>query len=140
MNYTGVERRRSIRVSYPFELLYKDRNKNSQGFKHAHGKNLSENGLLFETYENFPACTILELRLEFPVDLTDKKFFNILAEVVRAEKVKKQWLYHIGVSFCKIDNDCRKFIREYIHSQQDTVPVQADFENELCQQEIISAT
>lgn len=114
--YTGPDRRRSQRVSYPFELWYKDRNKNNQGFKHAYGKNLSEYGLLFETYEDFPPCTILELRIELPESGIDRGF-NILAEVVRTEKIKRQWLYHIGISFCKINEDCLKLIREYISNQ-----------------------
>lgn len=110
--YNGVERRRSQRVSYPFEIWYRDRNKVEQGFKHAYGKNISEHGLLFETYETFPICTILEIRLEMLED-DIVSGFNILAEVVRSEEIKHQWLYHIGVSFCRIEDDCRRLIRQY---------------------------
>ena len=111
--YNGLERRRSRRVQYPVELWYKDRNKDTQGFKHAYGRNISEHGLLFETYESFPSCTILELMIEMPLENADKEGFNIIAEVVRLVELKRQWLYHIGVSFCKIDNDCRNLIKKY---------------------------
>lgn len=120
--YTDFERRRSQRASYPLELLYKDSNKNNQGFKHAYGKNISEHGLLFETFENFPQLTILELKLEFPISETDKKTFNILAEVVRVEEVKKPWLYNIAMSFCKIEEECRSLIREYTKNSMDKTP------------------
>lgn len=111
--HAGQERRRSQRVSYTSELLYRDRNKNNQGFKHAYGKNLSEHGLLFETYEEFPPCTILEVKLELFAPSALKNSFSILAEVVRTEEVKRPWLYYIAVSFCKIEDDCRHLIREY---------------------------
>jgi len=45
---------------------------------------------------------------------TEKKSFNILAEVVRIEELKKQWLYGLGVSFCRISEECRNLIKEYI--------------------------
>lgn len=112
--YNGIERRRSKRVAYPFEIWYKDHNKNYQGFKHAYGKDISEHGLLFETYESFPPCTILEIRLELPSPRNSNESFNILAEVVRSEEIKHQWLYHIGIAFCRIDESCQKFLREYI--------------------------
>lgn len=115
--YNGKERRRSPRAVYLFELWYKDRNKDNQGFKHAYGKDLSEYGLLFETYEIFPQCTILEIKLDLPISGEEKKSFNILVEVVRTEEIKRQWLYHIGVSFCKIDDYCRQLIKEYILGQ-----------------------
>lgn len=116
-SYNGLERRRSQRVTYPFEIWYKDHNKNYQGFKHAYGKDISEHGLLFETYESFPPCTILEIRLELP----SFKNSNILAEVVRSEEIKHQWLYHIGISFCRIDEDCQRFLREYILRDRDSL-------------------
>lgn len=159
-----VERRRSRRVDFPYELSYRDRNKSNQGFKHAYGRNLSEHGLLFETYENFPQCTILEIKLEIPSLYYDQKEifidknkhtpqnygikpesipldkssqtstsgFSILAEVVRIEEVKKPWLYRIGVSFCKIDDSCRKAIRGYTvghlaMQNKVTVSVQEEF-------------
>jgi len=117
MSYSGQERRRSQRVIYPFEVWYKDYNKSSQGFKHAYGKDISEHGLRFETYENFLPCTILELR--FDVILSDSlvKTFNLLAEVVRSEEVRKPWLYNICISFCKIDTECKDLIKEYVHKQ-----------------------
>lgn len=145
-SYSGLERRRSPRVTYPFEIWYKDHNKNYQGFKHAYGKDISEHGLLFETYESFPPCTILEIRLELsssknsnesftPLEVIPTRRdvavparggegglltgFNVLAEVVRSEEVKHQWLYHIGISFCRIDEDCRRFLREYILKSRD---------------------
>lgn len=108
----GIERRRSKRAAYPFEVWYKDRNKNEQGFKHAYGKDISEHGLLFETYEVFSPCTILEIKLELPI--SGGGSFNLLAEVVRTIEARRQWLYNIGVSFCKIDPDCREFLKEYI--------------------------
>jgi hypothetical protein len=110
------ERRRSQRFAFPFEILYKDSNKAAQGFKHAYGKNISEHGALFETYEIFPSLTILELKIEIPMPESEneKKSFNILAEVVRVDEVKRQWLYNIGVSFCKIEEDCLSSIAEYI--------------------------
>ncbi len=111
--YNGVERRRSRRVQYPVELWYKDRNKDTQGFKHAYGTDISEHGLLFETYEGFPSCTILELIVEVPLENAEKDGFNIIAEVVRLVELKRQWLYHIGVSFCKMDDDCRSLIKKY---------------------------
>lgn len=154
-SYTGQERRRSQRVPYPFEIWYRDRNKGNQGFKHAYGKDLSEHGLLFETYESFSPCTILEIRLELPASDDKRSFtslevtptsqwdaavprgasgnedrhglltgFNILAEVVRAEEIKRQWLYHIGISFCKIGDDCRRLIKEYTSSQLNELPRQ----------------
>lgn len=113
ISYNGFERRRSQRVIYPFELSYKDPNRTNQGFKHAYGKNISEHGILFETYESFPALTILELKLEMSVSETEKKFFSVLAEVVRSEEFKRPWLYYIAVSFCKIDEECRRLIQEY---------------------------
>lgn len=144
--YNGIERRRSKRVTYPFEVWYKDRNKNNQGFKHAYGKDISEHGLLFETYEDFPPCTILEIKLELPApganpvppayqdDLPGEKSFplpvpsnaeltgfNVLAEVVHSEEIKRQWLYHIGVSFCKVDDDCRRLLKEYVFKGSDGV-------------------
>ena len=61
IQYSGIERRRSERAPYPIEISYRDRNKSSQGFKHAYGKNISQHGLLFETYENFPTCSIIEM-------------------------------------------------------------------------------
>lgn len=114
ISHKEIERRRSPRAQFPFELWYKDPNKSGQGFKHAYGKNISEHGIFFETYENFPALTILELKLELPVSETEKKSFGLLAEVVRTEEVKRQWLYNIGVSFCKIDEEWRQLIRNYI--------------------------
>lgn len=144
MNNKSPERRRSERVNYPFEILYKDRNRNNQGFKHGYGKNISEHGLLFETYENFPPCTILEIRLELPVSETSKEFFNILVEVVRVSEIKRQWLYHMGVSFCKIDSDCRIPLKKYISSQlnplrqPDASP--ADEKNTAINREVFSAT
>lgn len=120
-SYNGPERRRSPRVTYPFEIWYKDHNKNYQGFKHAYGKDISEHGLLFETYESFPPCTILEIRLELPISENSNESFNILAEVVRSEEIKHQWLYHIGISFCRIDGDCQKILREYILKSVDSL-------------------
>lgn len=143
-SFSGEERRRSQRVSYTFEIWYKDRNKNTQGFKHAYGKNLSEHGLLFETYESFPPCTILEIRLELPISSADKGSFNVLAEVVRTEDIKRQWLYHIGVSFCKVDDNCRVLLKKYISShlnplsQPDTIP--SDDADTMINREVVSAT
>ena len=122
ISYNGFERRRSQRVIYPFELSYKDPNKNNQGFKHSYGKNISENGILFETYEGFPALTILELKLEMRISETEKKSFSVLAEVVRSEEFKRPWLYFIAVSFCKIDEECRKLIQEYTLNNLDKTP------------------
>lgn len=119
ISYKGPERRRSQRVLYPFEVWYKDRNKDNQGFKHAYGKDISEHGLLFETFESFPACTILEIRLEPPSQVAGGESFNILAEVVRAEEIKRQWLYHVGVSFCKVEEDCRVFLKGYIYREEE---------------------
>jgi len=113
------ERRRSQRFPFPFEILYKDSNKTSQGFKHAYGKNISEHGVLFETYESFPPLTILELKVEIPEGENEKKSFDLLAEVVRASELKKQWLFHIGVSFCKIEEECRELIAKYIKNYSD---------------------
>ena len=61
---SDLERRRSPRVEYVGEIWYRDINKSPQGFKHAYARNISEHGILFETYESFPPCTILELRLD----------------------------------------------------------------------------
>lgn len=146
-SYNNIERRRSQRASFPFEIWYKDRNKTNQGFKHAYGINISEHGLLFKTFESFPPCTILEIRLELPEPETagikmDRKTeqdllnasseenhpvspqnknykisYNLLAEVVRSEEIKRQWLYHIGLSFCKISDPCRLLIKNYVFSQ-----------------------
>lgn len=144
INNKSPERRRSERVDYPFEIWYKDRNRNNQGFKHAYGKNLSEHGLLFETYENFPPCTILEIRIELPVSEISREFFNILVEVVRTEEIKRQWLYHIGVSFCKIDNDCRIFLKKYISSQlnplRQPVTPPSDEKDAMINREVFIAT
>lgn len=118
IKYSGIERRRSQRTPYSVEIWYRDRNKSNQGFKHAYGKNISQHGLLFETYENFPSCVILELKLEFlslpGFSLPDARSFMVLGEVVRTEEVKRPWLYHIGVSFCKIEDEDRKFLGNYI--------------------------
>lgn len=127
--YTGFERRRSQRVLFPYELFYKDPNKGTQGFKHAYGKNISEHGVLFESYESFPALTILEIRLEIPVNETENKSFVLLAEVVRIEEKKKPWLYNIAVSFCKVDSDFRSLINEY--TQNNLGKTLKDFSNQM---------
>lgn len=117
ITYSGIERRRSKRVLYPVEIWYRDRNKKSQGFKHGYGKNISQHGLLFETYENFSTCTILELKLGFPLlsgfSLRDAESFIVLGEVVRTEEIRRPWLYHIGVSFCKIEEKMREILGDY---------------------------
>lgn len=116
--YNGNERRRSQRAPYPVEIWYRDSNKKNQGFKHAYGKNISQHGLLFETYESFPACTILELKLILPAlpgfSPLHTESFLVLGEVVRAEEVKKPWLYCIAVSFCKIEAEVCNFLGKYI--------------------------
>lgn len=116
--YDGIERRRSQRAPYSVEIWYRDRNKAGQGFKHAYGKNISQHGLLFESYENFPTCTILEIKLGFPplpgLSMPNSDSFMVLGEVVRCEGVIRSWLYHIGISFCKIDEEMRKFLGDYI--------------------------
>lgn len=133
MSYSGIERRRSQRVGYSCEVWYKDRNKSTQGFKHAYGKNISEHGLLFETFESFPPCTILELKLVVTLSNGQQDTFNALIEIVRVYEIKKQWLYNIGSSFCKIDNEYRKLIREYalekLSEPSKDVPQELSFEN-----------
>ena len=49
----------------------------------------------------------------------EKKSFDLLAEVVRVSELKKQWLFHIGVSFCKIEEECRELIAKYIKNYSD---------------------
>ena len=116
--HNGSERRRSQRAPYPVEIWYRDSNKKSQGFKHGYGKNISQHGLYFETYESFSVCTILELKLILPplpgFSQLHIESFLVLGEVVRAEEVKKPWLYCIAVSFCKIEEEVCNFLGKYI--------------------------
>lgn len=128
--YQGMEHRRSPRVGYVGEIWYRDINKTLQGFKHAYAKNISEHGILFETYENFPSCSILELKLDLSllpgVLISNSTSINVLAEVVRSEEIRRSWLYHIAVSFCKINPEDRSALQSYIQKAQEAIFLKED--------------
>ena len=114
----NYERRRSLRIECIGEVWYRDHNKPAQGLKHAYIKNISEHGLLFESYESFPICTILELKIDL-IGMNQKRFpehtfINVLAEVVRGQEIRRTWLYHMGVSFCRIKEKDQIFLEKYL--------------------------
>ena len=92
-------------------------------------KDVSGNGLLFESARRFEVGTLLQMSLTLPGwDRFKSEFFKsehrsdsrpltVLARVVRLEAVDPQELYDIGVSFSAIDRGDQTALLRYIEQQ-----------------------
>ncbi|MBI5416805.1 PilZ domain-containing protein [Candidatus Poribacteria bacterium] len=115
------DKRRFLRV-FDNHLLFGRIKSNPHSDIKGFTKNISIDGLLFETEKNIPDNTELEVELY----LSDVEYKTVIfhvacfANVIWSKEIEKRNFengenrYRIGVEFLKIENEYRKRIKDYI--------------------------
>lgn len=76
-------------------------------------KNLSAGGLLFDSDEQLPVGSFLELKIELP---DEKKPIECLARILRVEEIEANRVYGVAVRFLSITGADRARLSKYVDS------------------------
>ena len=108
-----IERRRlvrlDLRVSLEYQILPRDRIENMAGVEKTRTVDVSGSGLLFEGREFIPSGTFLHITVRFPDYMID-----LLAKVVRCDRVGRTDLFQVGVVFLNLLDETRQKLQDYL--------------------------
>ncbi len=114
-------KRESLAEYKELEFSFKD-----NGYASTSIKNISGNGLLFLSEQNFDIGAKLSMKLKIiGWDKQKNDFYrydetvmpeplSVIARVVRIEELKQDCLYEIGVEFINIETENSEALKEYI--------------------------
>jgi c-di-GMP-binding flagellar brake protein YcgR len=105
------ERRRFVRVGGTFVVSYCDVSGAESRSDITQTKNISAGGIMFTTDREFPAGTILRVRLRLP-DALD--YINVKIQVVGSNKKGKGFLYDTRGKFIGIKEEDREAIKKIV--------------------------
>lgn len=101
-NYSGVERRRFVRIPFWFITNYRvyPRNVESKDiFQQGIGKNLSAGGICFEAKDTFTKDTALEIEIDMPAL---EHAVRVVGQIVWERPAESADHFVYGVAFTKI--------------------------------------
>lgn len=107
------ERRRYLRIDSRVVTWYKGNPKEEQTYVETFGaltKNIGAGGILFETDEDLPAGTILNLEMNFPAL---SRVIKTRGRVVHIEEIEKG-RYDVGIMFLDFPETERAVIEKYV--------------------------
>ena len=108
--YTGKERRNYVRVDSNIIIKIQEMSSNEYANKSV-AKDISEGGILFEYYKQYPLGTVLCLELRLP-EISKRVVWN--GKVARLEKLEEDGLYDVGICFINVDSDDIECLNKYI--------------------------
>ncbi|HRZ86436.1 MAG TPA: PilZ domain-containing protein [bacterium] len=125
MSFSGIEKRKFVRVPFSFIIKYKPVEKRPQGpsfFTTTYSKNISTGGLLFPANCSIPIGTELDIELNISAvpamiareGMTKFKSVVVTGRVVRSEEVIKGELYNIGIAIDRIDDKEKSALEQFV--------------------------
>ncbi|MEW5692152.1 MAG: PilZ domain-containing protein [Candidatus Hydrogenedentota bacterium] len=111
MNYTGPERRKYFRIEHKLITYYLTSRVMGDIGEGTVTKNISGNGLLFQTDENIPVGTIIKIEIHLP---DQRPPIVTQARVVWVEELEEK-KYDWGICFTDISREDQQRIIEYIN-------------------------
>lgn len=118
-SYKGPERRRFPRIPFWYIVKYKVYTQERKPLPRlfaSKSKNISFGGILLETNHYYPACTILEIELDIPIDTQSHVYAKVLGSVVRCSILEKGMAYDTAVEFISIPNEYRTKVLQLINA------------------------
>lgn len=113
-NYTGIERRRFVRIPFWFITNYRIYPHNvefPEAFHQGIGKNISAGGICFEAKNRFDKDINLEIEVDMPALEHAVRLIGQVAWV-RPGEAKGHFIY--GVAFTKIDSDDIEAVKKIV--------------------------
>ncbi|MCB1196422.1 PilZ domain-containing protein [bacterium] len=119
--FLGKEKRQHKRVPFNYVVTCRDCSGNVESVSHfafMHAKNMSAGGLLLESKYYYPPTTLLEIKLSIP---SISHSIQVIGEVIRSEQVQQNNVFSLGISFVRIDDNCRQSLMKFVddHSEQE---------------------
>ena len=74
-------------------------------------KNISENGILFTTSQSLPLKTVLDIRLQLPLQ---KETIALEGRVVGCEQIVKDLIYAIRIEFIKLGEEKKNLLKSFV--------------------------
>lgn len=85
---------------------------NLEELRHAYSRDISEGGIFIATESPLPVGSIVRLQISLVHE--DIIYIDVKGEVVHAVKTGNAETFGMGVKFIEIDDDSRKFLKDYV--------------------------
>lgn len=112
--YTGIERRRFVRIPSWFITNYRIYPHNiefPEMFHHGIGKNISAGGICFEARHRFDKDAILEIEIDMPAL---EHAVRIIGQVAWARPLEGKSSFIYGIAFTKINSDDIEAVKKIV--------------------------
>ncbi|MCX5667754.1 MAG: PilZ domain-containing protein [Candidatus Omnitrophica bacterium] len=110
--YTGVERRRSLRIHAKIAVHFPLQNE----YKESYIKDVSMHGLFFESTNMLPIGSVLEMKIELPKNISPHPI-PVVAKVTRTAELPNK-SFGVGVEIIRVATEDLEKITNYASSQQ----------------------
>lgn len=110
MEYSGTERRKTLRVAGSFVVAYRILEEEA-GSDITQTKNISLGGMLLTTNRKFPVGAKLALEIRLPVDPSP---IMLVCSVVESKEVVSNLIYDTRLAFLEVDKKHQKIISKTV--------------------------
>lgn len=105
------ERRKYIRLEYPFLVKYKPHVGTVPENDLSMTKNISAGGILFEVKEKLNMSEVLDLVIDIP---SSDKLIEATGKVVRIEELDSMGRYDVGMEFIEIAKEDMEWLEKHV--------------------------